>query len=120
MDKKLDKVIADINYILSSLISYRDITRTGCCNDCENRGCGYIPRAGQTARYNCPHYEKFEDGIKLDPCPFCGGNDCEIRTDDHGLSFYVFRKDCGVSVGYSTTLKDAASAWNMREKEATQ
>jgi Lar family restriction alleviation protein len=51
---------------------------------------------------------------KLKPCPFCGGSDIDIRTDDAGLSWYSFCNGCGVSCGYSITKDDVMNAWNMR------
>lgn len=51
---------------------------------------------------------------KLKPCPFCGGSDIDIRTDDGGLSWYSFCNDCGVMCGYSTTKDDVVNAWNRR------
>ena len=54
---KLDKAISDAAYILDSLILLRQIQQTGDCNICTNRNCGYMPKAGQMTRYNCPFYK---------------------------------------------------------------
>lgn len=51
---------------------------------------------------------------KLKPCPFCGGSDIDIRTDDNGLSWYSFCKDCGVMCGYAMNKKAVINAWNRR------
>lgn len=59
MNERLDKTIADVAYILDTLVAYRNIVRTGDCNDCEQKGhCDYEPMIGQLVRYNCPHYKK--------------------------------------------------------------
>lgn len=52
--------------------------------------------------------------LKLKPCPFCGGTDIDIRTNDYGLSWYSFCNDCGVMCGYAMTKDDVMNAWNMR------
>lgn len=54
---RLDKTISDVAYILDSLILLRQIQQTGDCNICKNKSCGYMPKAGQIARYNCPFYK---------------------------------------------------------------
>ena len=51
---------------------------------------------------------------KLKSCPFCSGEDAEVRTDDNGISWYIFCNDCGVSCGYSMKREDAVRAWNTR------
>jgi hypothetical protein len=56
-DDRLNKTIADVAYILDSLILLRQIQQTGDCNNCKNRECGYMPKAGQMVRYNCPFYK---------------------------------------------------------------
>ena len=55
---------------------------------------------------------------KLKPCPFCGGSDIDIRTDDGGLSWYSFCNDCGVMCGYSMTKDDVINAWNRRAERS--
>lgn len=56
---KLDRTISDVAYILDTLMAYRNIVETGCCNDCEEKSeCRYAPKPGQLVRYNCPFYEK--------------------------------------------------------------
>lgn len=55
---KLDDTIADIAYILDSLILLKQIQETGNCNICKNRKkCEYVPKVGQMVRYNCPFYK---------------------------------------------------------------
>ena len=55
-DDSLNKTIADVAYILDSLILLQRIQQTGDCNICKNRECGYMPKVGQMVRYNCPFY----------------------------------------------------------------
>lgn len=54
---RLNKAISDVAYILDNLILLRQIQQTGDCNICKNRDCGYMPKAGQMVRYNCPFYK---------------------------------------------------------------
>jgi len=54
---RLDDVIADVAYILDTLIVYRNITETGNCNICKNKDCQWKSKPGQLVRYNCPHYK---------------------------------------------------------------
>lgn len=54
---RLDTVISDIAYILDSLSLLQQIYKTGNCNICKNRDCGYMPKVGQMVRYNCPFYK---------------------------------------------------------------
>ena len=53
----IDKAISDVSCILDHLILLRQIVQTGDCNICKNRNCGYMPKAGQMVRYNCPFYK---------------------------------------------------------------
>lgn len=56
---RLNKTISDVSYILDTLVTYRNIVESGCCNDCNSvRACKYAPKAGQLVRYNCPFYER--------------------------------------------------------------
>jgi hypothetical protein len=55
---RLDKTIADVAYILHTLMAYRNIVESGCCNDCMKKECEYIPDPGYLVRYNCPFYER--------------------------------------------------------------
>lgn len=57
---RLDDTIADVSYILDCLRALKVIQETGDCNNCEKRimGCGYVPKPGRLARYNCPFYQK--------------------------------------------------------------
>lgn len=58
---RLDDVIGDVAYILDTLIAYRRLCQTGSCNFCGNRKeCEYIPKPGDTVRYNCPFYTEVE------------------------------------------------------------
>ena len=56
-EDRLNKVISDIAYILNNLRLLREIQNTGDCNICKNRDCGYMPKPGQSVRYNCPFYK---------------------------------------------------------------
>lgn len=56
-EDKLDKVISEVSYVLDSLMLLRQIHKTGDCNVCKNRNCGYMPKTGQSVRYNCPFYK---------------------------------------------------------------
>ena len=51
---------------------------------------------------------------KLKPCPFCGETNVEVRTDDNGLSWYVFCKECGLVCGFSVSKESVEKGWNMR------
>lgn len=56
---RLDDTIASVAYILDTLMVYRNIVETGCCNDCMlAKSCKYLPEPGQMVRYNCPFYER--------------------------------------------------------------
>lgn len=57
---------------------------------------------------------------QLKPCPFCGGSAVETRTDDNGISWYIFCNDCGLIAGYSTTKEDLVGAWNGRASDGTR
>lgn len=58
--RRLDDIIANVAYILDTLIAYRNIVERGNCNLCKNKNCQWKPKLGQIVRYNCPHY-KAED-----------------------------------------------------------
>jgi len=59
---KLDDSIANVAYILDSLMALRNIYESGCCNDCTiAKTCKYAPKVGQLVRYNCPFYERREE-----------------------------------------------------------
>ena len=58
---RLDDVIANVAYILDTLMAYRSIAETGNCNTCKNKDCQWIPKPGQLVRYNCPHYKAEEE-----------------------------------------------------------
>ena len=55
---------------------------------------------------------------RLKPCPFCGSKKVEPRTDDEGISWYMFCGVCGVSCGYALYKDDAIKAWNERMPSA--
>lgn len=61
MNRLVDKSIADVAYILDTLMAYRDIIESGCCHECSNKPCEYLPKPGQLVRYNCPFYKRKED-----------------------------------------------------------
>lgn len=54
---RLDDTIANVAYILDTLIVYRNIVEKGNCNSCKNKNCQWKPKPGQLVRYNCPHYK---------------------------------------------------------------
>ena len=59
---RLDDAIANVAYILDSLIALRNIQECGCCNNCGiAKICKVKPKAGQMVRYNCPFYAERED-----------------------------------------------------------
>ena len=54
---KLDKAIADVCYILDTLLAYRKIVQTGDCNSCKiKKECDACPKPGELVRYNCMFY----------------------------------------------------------------
>ena len=53
---RLDDTIANVAYILDTLMVYRNIAQSGNCNTCDNRDCKWKPKPGQLVRYNCPFY----------------------------------------------------------------
>lgn len=56
---RLDETISTVMYILDCLRAYKEITKSGNCNNCgKNPTCEYKPRIGQMVRYNCPFYER--------------------------------------------------------------
>ena len=57
---RLDDVIADVAYVLDSLVALREIYRTGGeCNTCaKNKTCEHAPKAGEIIRFNCFDYAK--------------------------------------------------------------
>ena len=57
---RLDDTIANVAYILDTLMAYRIIAETGNCNICKSKDCQWKPEPGQLVRYNCPHYEAEE------------------------------------------------------------
>lgn len=62
---RLDKVIADVAYVLDTLMAYRSVAKTGNCNTCKIKNvCGIRPKWGQTVRYNCAFYAGGEKGAE--------------------------------------------------------
>lgn len=60
---RLDDAISEVAYILDTLMAYREIIKTGDCNECMNKNaCGYTPKAGQVVRYNCPFFKREGEG----------------------------------------------------------
>lgn len=60
---KLDKAIADVSYILDTLLAYRNIVQTGDCNRCKiKKECDFCPKPGELVRYNCVFYVAEEGG----------------------------------------------------------
>lgn len=56
---RLDNAISEMAYILDCLIVYREIIKTGDCNECMKKNeCKYAPKAGRMVRYNCPFFER--------------------------------------------------------------
>ena len=55
---RLDESIETVRYILDTLVAYRNIVSTGCCNECNHNDCGYAPKPGQLVRYNCPFFSR--------------------------------------------------------------
>ena len=50
--EKLELVKAELD---SYKIFFEDITKCGDCNDCgKSKTCEFVPKVGQTTRYNCP------------------------------------------------------------------
>lgn len=58
---RLDATIADVAYILDTLIAYRNIAQTGNCNNCGYRHCPHAPKLGETVRYNCYQWRKKDE-----------------------------------------------------------
>lgn len=54
---------------------------------------------------------------KLMPCPFCGGDDCELTEKVNykfGTSYFCGCPDCGVYTDYCETKEEAIERWNRR------
>lgn len=59
-------------------------------------------------------------GVKLKPCPFCGGDDLLTFQYPYkrkpGLrGCFIKCKTCGASSGNYETIEDALKAWNERK-----
>ena len=62
---RLDDTISNVAYILDTLMAYRNIIESGCCNDCkEAKTCIYAPKPGQLVRYNCEFYVRKDGAAK--------------------------------------------------------
>ena len=57
---KTDRLDKAVSYFLDTLMAYKNIVGSGCCNDCKRKECEYMPDPGQLVRYNCPFYEQKE------------------------------------------------------------
>ena len=56
---KIDELIKQKAYELDVLMCYRDIEKSGDCNNCaKSNSCEYVPEPGQLVRYNCPFYQE--------------------------------------------------------------
>jgi Lar family restriction alleviation protein len=51
--------------------------------------------------------------IKLKPCPFCGGEDLSIETDDHTGEYCIFCSKCGPAC-FDKYKIDSIHTWNSR------
>lgn len=57
---------------------------------------------------------------KLMPCPFCGGDDCELTETKQQVnyklraSYFCGCPDCGVYTDYCETKEEAIERWNRR------
>ena len=60
---KLDELIAQKSYELDCLKAYKNIVKSGDCNNFGNKGCEWAPKPGQLVRYNCPHYVEIANGV---------------------------------------------------------
>ena len=58
---RLNNTIAEVAYILESLIALQNIMESGSCNECVSKPCDYEPKLGQQVRYNCPFFERRTD-----------------------------------------------------------
>lgn len=55
--------IRGILFHLTDIVQwYIDTQKLPDCNECSNRGCGYMPRAGQRTRINCPLFKPWKKG----------------------------------------------------------
>lgn len=63
---KLDDLIAQKAYELDCLRSYRDIIKSGDCNNCKFlKDCNIKPKTGQMVRYNCYQYKWMFDNEEV-------------------------------------------------------
>lgn len=58
---RLDDAIDDLEYILSTLKAYREMTQQNCCNTCgKSMTCKYRPGWGKPVRINCHLWTRVE------------------------------------------------------------
>ena len=55
--ERMDRVIADLAYLLDCMRNLKSIYESGDCNVCYNKECEWKPKCGEQVRYNCPHYK---------------------------------------------------------------
>ncbi len=60
---KLDDSIVNVRYILDTLMTYRDIAKSGNCNNCGRMKCQYKPGIGKLIRYNCFYWKGEQNEI---------------------------------------------------------
>ena len=58
---RLDKMIDDLTYLRDALIAYRNVEKSGSCNNCWNKNCQWKPKWGEQVRFNCPHRKNWCD-----------------------------------------------------------
>lgn len=95
---------------------------------CKNYDCPYLDVEAELCKqeeveiteYGCSTYAQFkldrkalEIGIKLKPCPFCGGK-AELLYDSIGNGCYVICKKCYALSNRKKDVKEVADEWNSR------
>lgn len=89
---KLDEAISNVAYILDTLMAYRNIVETGCCNNCTKRiKCEYAPKLGQMVRYNCPFYDGKSETRPIDDKKFYEFLWNTINPNDMEMYLKMFR-----------------------------
>lgn len=59
---RLDDAIADVAYVLDSLMALRNIYQMAKdCNDCGNEDCPNKPKPGQQITFNCPIWREKDE-----------------------------------------------------------
>ena len=62
-----------------------------------------------------------EPDVKLEPCPFCGGNACAEASSDHSTAWEIgcYNDKCAVQPhAWEVTTEQAIAAWNRRPSRA--